>query len=119
MPCLDLPALTAFYVVPCAAIARAKAHDEELDHHKDVPYPTQFAFSVRGIPMLILTRRIGETLCIGDDVTVTVMRIKGNQVLIGVNAPKAIPVDREEIAERKRNDRINGVTYRPRSPKHD
>lgn len=50
--------------------------------------------------MLILTRRVGETLIIGDDVFITVLGVKGNQVRIGINAPKNVPVHREEIKQR-------------------
>ncbi len=50
--------------------------------------------------MLILTRRVGETVMIGNDVTVTVLGVKGNQVRVGINAPKTIAVHREEIFER-------------------
>lgn len=55
--------------------------------------------------MLILTRRVGESLIIGDDVTITVLGVKGNQVRIGVDAPRDVAVHREEILDRPRLDR--------------
>ena len=61
--------------------------------------------------MLILTRRVGETLMIGDDVTVTVLGVKGNQVRVGVSAPKEVSVHREEIYERiKQEQKTQPVT---------
>ncbi|MBK1640927.1 carbon storage regulator CsrA [Chromatium okenii] len=58
--------------------------------------------------MLILTRRVGETLMIGDEVTVTVLGVKGNQVRIGVNAPREVSVHREEIYERIKREQADG-----------
>ena len=58
--------------------------------------------------MLILTRQLGETLMIGDQITVTVLSVKGNQVRLGVNAPKDISVHREEIYEKIRKAKEDG-----------
>jgi carbon storage regulator len=56
--------------------------------------------------MLILTRRVGETLMIGNDITVTVLGVKGNQVRVGIGAPKDVPVHREEIFERIKSETL-------------
>jgi len=58
--------------------------------------------------MLILTRRVGETVMIGDDVTVTILGVKGNQVRVGINAPKNVSVHREEIYERIKREQQGG-----------
>ena len=63
--------------------------------------------------MLILTRRVGETLMIGDDVTVTVLAVKGNQIRLGVNAPREVAVHREEIFARIKREAARDVTTRP------
>ena len=55
--------------------------------------------------MLILTRRIGESLRIGTNVTVTVLKVKGNQVKVGIHAPKSLPVHREEVYVRIQKER--------------
>ncbi len=59
--------------------------------------------------MLILTRRVGETLMIGDEVSVTVLGVKGNQVRIGINAPKDVSVHREEIYQRIKREHENAT----------
>ncbi len=66
--------------------------------------------------MLILTRRVGETLIIGDNVTVTVLGVKGNQVRIGVNAPKEVSVHREEIYERIKREKEAEGHAEPKAP---
>ena len=62
--------------------------------------------------MLILTRRVGETVMIGNDITVTVLGVKGNQVRVGVNAPKEVAVHREEIYERIKREEQAGIPAR-------
>jgi carbon storage regulator len=63
--------------------------------------------------MLILTRRVGETVVIGNDVTVTVLGVKGNQVRLGVNAPREVAVHREEIFERIKREQAEDKAQRP------
>ena len=63
--------------------------------------------------MLILTRRVGETVMIGSDVTVTVLGVKGNQVRVGVNAPRDVAVHREEIFERIKREQQAGLQAGP------
>ena len=55
--------------------------------------------------MLILTRKLSQTICIGDDISITILGVQGNQIKIGVQAPIAIPVHREEIYERIQNEK--------------
>jgi len=64
--------------------------------------------------MLILTRRVGETVMIGNDVTVTVLGVKGNQVRIGINAPKTVAVHREEIYERIKREQQGESSGEPK-----
>lgn len=69
--------------------------------------------------MLILTRRVGETVMIGDDVTITVLGVKGNQVRVGINAPKHVAVHREEIYERiKREQQTEEVAKQQKTAQH-
>ncbi len=60
--------------------------------------------------MLILTRRLGETVMIGDDVTVTILGVKGNQVRVGINAPKQVAVHREEVYQRIHAEKLTHVS---------
>jgi carbon storage regulator len=64
--------------------------------------------------MLILTRRVGETVMIGDEVTITVLGVKGNQVRVGINAPKSVAVHREEIYERIKREQQGEAGDKPK-----
>ncbi len=68
--------------------------------------------------MLILTRRSGEKIVIGDDVTLTVLGVKGRQVLIGIEAPPEIPVHREEIYQKILKERAEGPELQLLNPGH-
>ncbi len=61
--------------------------------------------------MLVLTRRVGESLIIGDDISITILGIKGHQVRLGINAPKEISVHREEIYQRIQNEKQKNLIY--------
>ncbi|TLZ19378.1 MAG: carbon storage regulator CsrA [Gammaproteobacteria bacterium] len=65
--------------------------------------------------MLILTRRVGETVMIGDEVTITVLGVKGNQVRVGINAPKSVAVHREEIYERIKREQQAEEPEKPKA----
>lgn len=69
--------------------------------------------------MLILTRRVGESLMIGEEVKVTVLGVKGTQVRIGVNAPKEVAVHREEIYQRIQQEKIQGEDSPPPAGERD
>jgi carbon storage regulator len=64
--------------------------------------------------MLILTRRVGETVMIGDEVTITVLGVKGNQVRVGINAPKSVAVHRKEIYELIKREQQGGNVDEPK-----
>jgi len=68
--------------------------------------------------MLILTRRVGETVMIGDDVTITVLGVKGNQVRVGINAPKSVAVHREEIYERIKREQQSDLAENPKAAEY-
>ena len=72
--------------------------------------------------MLILTRRVGEAVMVGDDINVTVLGVKGNQVRLGVNAPKTVSVHREEIYQRiqqEKQGKIEPVSFDEHSDDDD
>jgi len=64
--------------------------------------------AMEAVSMLILTRKVNESLRVGDDVTITVLGIKGSQIRIGINAPRDVGVHRQEVYERIQNERSEG-----------
>lgn len=68
--------------------------------------------------MLILTRRVGESLMVGDDVTITILGVKGNQVRVGVNAPKDVGVHREEIYQRIQREKLMSLEAALKAGQH-
>ena len=65
----------------------------------------------RGVPMLVLTRKIGEKVMIGDDVSVTILGLFGNHVRLGINAPKSVDIHREEIYVKIQNETQDSNTH--------
>ena len=72
--------------------------------------------ATHSVPMLILTRRIGEAVTIGNDVKITVIGVKGAQVRLGIGAPRNVSVHREEVYRRKEREREGNETAGPRLP---
>jgi carbon storage regulator len=100
-----------------AAVARGSGRTAEPDEEETATGMLQQQGTaktpIRSLAMLILTRRVGETVVIGNDVTVTVLGVKGNQVRLGVNAPREVAVHREEIFERIKREQAEEKPQRP------
>jgi carbon storage regulator len=92
-----------------AIVRRALQQSVQSYSHLNVRPTGKHLHACLNKPMLILTRRAGESLRIGDDVEVTVMAVNGSQVRIGIKAPINVSVDREEVAERKRREKAHQI----------